>query len=351
MKDERGCMPRRCLLLFLFLLPVVEAMVDDTNLSFSNEKEVWNIYHDRQSTKIAGSCGGPEQTTGRMWKRRLLVWSPIHSPSSESSPRRTGSGHLFPSWALLLFLVMVCPSVSAFSLPSVPSRQSLRHWRPSPSSSTTQLAADLSFSGDSRASIQVKEMLNASLQEWLDTPEASDLTLLGSELMKQSGGDSTLWECQQPRIDFMGLDLQPTFTQRLKRNNGVVTVQVLDSRTDILSNNNPANQVVGSLMSLAKFAGQSVIRVQKSTSSGPNRSILQVDLTLTLKVPLPPFILLPPGFNSVGSSVVKRTGDSRTKQLLDDLNNAYQKWAKAKVISASTNNTSSSTDQEQGVNK
>jgi hypothetical protein len=35
--------------------------------------------------------------------------------------------------------------------------------------------------------------------------------------------------------------------------------------------------------------------------------------------------LIPPGFNSIGSAIVRRAGKSRTKQLLNDLQTAYDK--------------------------
>eukprot|EP00429_Kryptoperidinium_foliaceum_P032127 CAMPEP_0176135512 /NCGR_PEP_ID=MMETSP0120_2-20121206/68748_1 /TAXON_ID=160619 /ORGANISM="Kryptoperidinium foliaceum, Strain CCMP 1326" /LENGTH=253 /DNA_ID=CAMNT_0017471229 /DNA_START=45 /DNA_END=806 /DNA_ORIENTATION=+ len=197
---------------------------------------------------------------------------------------------------------------------------------PSPS----RLFSKISFQGDTTAKLELDAPAH-HVQKWLSTPSASDVHLLGSIDATQK--DEGLWECLQPRIDFMGLDLQPVFVHRISRresasrNTGshLVEVQVIDSRTDILGTGN-ANQAVGSLMSKAKFSGQSRFRVQEHRRTA---TVMEVDLKLGLHVPLPPFVLLPPGFNSIGSSIIKRTGRSRTEKLLRDLERAYFEWAAA----------------------
>lgn len=189
--------------------------------------------------------------------------------------------------------------------------------------SSTRLAADLSFSGDSNALLEFDAPVT-HVQEWLQNAAASDMQLLGTSDATRLSKDPTLWECKQPRIDFMGLDLQPYFIHRVERRTGnIVTVEVVDSRTDVLNPNNPANQVVGSLMARAKFSGASRIQARGKGQ----KCQLVVDLTLTLHVPLPPFVLLPPGFNSVGSSIVTRAGKGRTQKLVQDLKVAYCEWA------------------------
>jgi hypothetical protein len=201
-------------------------------------------------------------------------------------------------------------------------------------SNTRRSMADLKFSGDSRASLEFEVRSVDHVMEWLQTPSASDFQLLGTTdatLVHESDG---LWDCPQPRIEFMGLDLQPTFVHKLHRQpNTVIVVEVVDSRTDVLNPNNPANRAVGSLLGRAKFKGKSIIQAAAVSSTTDNIDIeacrLRVDLTLTLHVPLPPFVLIPPGFNSIGSTIVKRTGKSRTEQLLRDLKDAYFEWAEA----------------------
>lgn len=192
-----------------------------------------------------------------------------------------------------------------------------------PSATATQLTADLSFQGDARSYLEFDAPVK-HVQEWLETPSASDLTLLGStNAFQQPNG---LWECQQPRIAFMGLDLQPCFIYDVQRQStsAVVVVEVVDSRTDVLNDKGRAAQLVESLMGRAKFSGKSVIQVKETVSS---HCRLEIDLTLRLHVPLPPFVPIPPGLNSIGSTLVKRTGSSRTGKLLEDLKRSYLEWA------------------------
>jgi Protein of unknown function (DUF1997) len=193
-----------------------------------------------------------------------------------------------------------------------------------PPTSSSQLSADLFFKGDARSYLEF-DAPHEHVQEWLRTPSASDLILLGStNASKQPNG---LWECQQPRIAFMGLDLQPYFVYDLQRKltSTEVVVEVVDSKTNILNSNNRAAKLVKSFMERAKFSGKSIIQAMESTSQHKCR--LEINLDLTLHVPLPPFVPIPPGLNAIGSTLVKRTGMSRTEKLLEDLKRSYLEWA------------------------
>jgi hypothetical protein len=198
------------------------------------------------------------------------------------------------------------------------------------STSSKQLRADLSFKGDARSYLEF-DAPPGHVQKWLRTPDASDLTLLGSaNASKQANG---LWECQQPQIAFMGLDLQPYFVYDLQRrpSSTAVVVEVVDSRTDILNGNNRAAKIVEAFMGRAKFSGKSTIQAMECTSRHCCR--LEIILDLTLHVPLPPFVPIPPGINAIGSTLVKRTGISRTEKLLEDLKRSYFEWAKRETSS------------------
>jgi hypothetical protein len=108
-------------------------------------------------------------------------------------------------------------------------------------------------------------------------------------------------------------------------------VTIVEARTDI-EKHNRANQAVARVMKQSQFTGKSVIRaVEGSTSrqgSTTSTCHLEVDLSLTINILLPKFLLLPPGFNMIGSAFVGWTGQSRTKQLLEDLRDAYQESIK-----------------------
>jgi hypothetical protein len=224
---------------------------------------------------------------------------------------------------------------------------------------TTSLAGTLSFSGDSSATLEFLAE-PSSVQEWLQSP-ASDFYLLGTTDATQQQQRTTaaddpnhdddekvvvLWNCRQPRINFLGLDVVPVFVCQLERSSSTTTVSIVQARTEIFngddtvddnsstsstSTSNRANHLVASVMERSTFVGNSVIRASSSATNTNGASCqLSVDLSLTLQVPLPPYVLLPPGFNSLGSVIVRRTGRSRTKQLLQTLKQAYQEWVHTK---------------------
>mmetsp|Transcript_15617 Transcript_15617/g.27126 ORF Transcript_15617/g.27126 Transcript_15617/m.27126 type:complete len:288 (-) Transcript_15617:333-1196(-) len=193
--------------------------------------------------------------------------------------------------------------------------------------SPSRLFGTLSWSGDAKASIVVKETKSSqgnglSIQDWLDDPTASNLALLGTPDVEER--NDGLFHCRQPGIDFLGLALQPIFVNKIDRTkNGTATVSIMDAQTEIKGGNsgrtaNLANNAIQGIMQDSKFQGRSVIRANDKT--------LSVDLTLTLNVSLPPFVLLPPGFNNMGIAIIKRTGQARSKQLLQDLHRNYQEW-------------------------
>jgi hypothetical protein len=190
----------------------------------------------------------------------------------------------------------------------------------------TSLAATLSFDGDSRASMSWNAPAE-SVQEFLQSP-ASDFDLMGTKDAKQQPS-SNLWDCRQPRIDFLGIDLVPILVNNVKRAPpDAVTVSIIEARTEIAGTPSPANRVVASLLEKSKFVGKSRVRARKEGRG--SACTVSVDLNLKLEVPLPPFMLLPPGFNSLGSAIIGQTGKTRTKQFLTSLKQAYEKWAAEK---------------------
>ena len=221
----------------------------------------------------------------------------------------------------------------------------IRHIKQATTSRSVRLSANqLSFSGDSKASIRIP-FPKDSFRSWLHSSD-SNLRLLGSDdatqqQQQEEEEDEGLWYCPQPRVEFLGLDLVPVFVNRLEHSphDGSTTVHIVEAKTEILqsSANNAANRLVASLMERATFQGKSVIRVDddeeeeeydgENDDAGNNpRCRLSVDLNLKLQVPLPRFLPLPPGFNSIGSAIVRRTGQTRTKQLLQDLEQDFKEF-------------------------
>ena len=235
------------------------------------------------------------------------------------------SSRLFGLQLVCLFLLLLLQSdtVKSFApTPAAPLRVLLS--RSSKTTTTTfQLDATISWSGDASTSLEFSAP-TASVQEWLiQSPQDSDMYLLGSTKPMQRGDGN--WDCPQPKVEFLGLALLPVFVNGLARDppTNTVTVTILEARTDI-EKDSRANQVVANVLKQSQFMGKSVIRALEGSDQGICQ--LDIDLSLTIQIPLPKFSFLPPGFNMIGNAIVARTGRSRTKQLLENLRDEYQAW-------------------------
>ena len=211
---------------------------------------------------------------------------------------------------------------------------------------SSQLYGKLSWSGDSRASMDWDNAPIELVQEWLQTPEASDLPLMGvddatpkKQHHQQTNIIKNVWNARQPRINFLGIDLVPIFVNEVhRRPPESVTVSILEATTEISEDERPsaANRAVAGLLEKSTFMGKSKIRAHtKSSTSGKKKTtIVSVDLVLTMQLSLPALVLLPPGFNSLGSQIIRQTGKTRTKRLLENLETSYQVWATNKMKQA-----------------
>eukprot|EP00980_Cylindrotheca_fusiformis_P004248 scaffold918_cov126-Cylindrotheca_fusiformis.AAC.27 len=195
-----------------------------------------------------------------------------------------------------------------------------RNYRSSRNSSVLS-ASVLSFAGDTCATLELNAPLE-SVQEFLQSSH-SDRYLLGTDVYTKR--EDGLWDCHQPVIEFFGLSLRPVFVHRLDRESpSQVSINIVDARTDIVKNpESRTNKAAASILEASSFVGEGVVSAKPGATSGACE--LSVDLSLTLHIPLPRFMLIPPGFNSIGSAIVRRAGKSRTKELLKSLQRAYDK--------------------------
>jgi hypothetical protein len=253
----------------------------------------------------------------------------MENTTTETIGRQRSKHRACHGLLVCLFLLLQSDTVNCFAptLSSVlPVSLSSKSFK---TTTTFQLDATISWSGDANASLEFSAP-TASVQEWLfQSPQDSDVYLLGSTKPRQRADGN--WDCPQPQVELLGLALFPVFVNGLARDppTNTVTVTIVEARTDI-EKDSRANQVVASVMKQSQFTGRSVIRAVQGGSSNSRQATtcqLTVDLSLTVNIPLPKFSLLPPGFNTIGSIIVARTGRSRTKQLLEDLRDAYQAWA------------------------
>lgn len=184
--------------------------------------------------------------------------------------------------------------------------------------------ATMNFNGESSSNLIVSLPAGASpsrsLPEWLKRSD-SDAHLLGAkEFEPRSDG---LWDCIQPTIGWFGLKLSPVFTNQLDRSHQRAVVTIVDARTDIISGR-IAGSVISTVMEKATFVGRNAVSC-KDHDEGV--WTLSSDFSLTLQVPFPPLVLLPPGFNTIGSRIVSSTCEKRVTENLEGLREAYLAWA------------------------
>lgn len=182
----------------------------------------------------------------------------------------------------------------------------------------------MNFKGESSSNLIVSLPPDASpsrsLPEWLQRSD-SDAPLLGTEkFVARSDG---LWDCVQPEIGWFGLKLRPVFVNKLERSPQEAVVNIIDARTDIISGR-AAGSVISMVMEKATFVGGNSVSWKEG---GDGIWTLSADFSLTLQIPFPRLVLLPPGFNMVGSQIVRSTCKKRVKQNLEDLREAYLVWA------------------------
>jgi len=222
--------------------------------------------------------------------------------------------------------------------------------------STHLSARGINFAGDSTSAVFVphppvpstgqpnpQRTLTAYLRS-----TASDGVLLGTSNYARREG-TELYEAYQPEIDWFGLRLVPVFVNQIDRpadTQEVVYVDIREARTDIAGGRPPGNRAraIADIMKRSEFSGR--YELLWESASGLRAAAAQqrdggeendgqgggwklnADLTLVLSVPLPKLVPLPPGFNTVGSRIVRSTCRKRVEDQLRQLRQAYIEWAR-----------------------
>ena len=225
--------------------------------------------------------------------------------------------------AYLLVLLLVC--VSSFS----PSYCNQRY-----TGSSTKLFGTIKFVGNAQVSYDTPPIVissqddeDKSLSKFFTT-SASDEVLCGGEtntiIEDNDNGDGVLWESRQAEIGWFGMTLSPIFINRITKNTDNVVVSLEDSTTEVLESGRLGlGNTLASAMKLSNFEGRNVVTYKSNDDQGYT---LDGALQLTLTIELPPFLPLPPGFNSIGSRIVQSTCKGRLKQNLVEISGAYLKW-------------------------
>lgn len=223
---------------------------------------------------------------------------------------------------------------------------------------------------------------NCALTDFLGSEQANTLLLGTSNALQRDDG---LWECLQPPVPWFGLEIVPAFVTKLGKShvsenkeqdespyNYHVNVSIVEARTDIRDNKINKNDRDGSDTPLPPKKRANLIQnvMDGSTMSGSNMFtispmvipqskeqalllskdygtdttdktrvggwLLTSDFSLTLEVAFPEYLPVPPGFNAIGSRIIKRTCTKRVKQNLIEICNAYVEWATATTNTCTT---------------
>lgn len=203
-----------------------------------------------------------------------------------------------------------------------------------PRETDTGLFGTLRFAGDAEITADIPPG-GASLARFFAS-EAADPILVGvtndsstyRRLESDYGGDgtTTTLECRQKSLtDFLGLTLTPVLTSRITKSvdEGGLVVDILDARTEVSEGR--IGNTLRRLLERAKFVGSN--RVSWTEHGGGYRLVARMDLLIT--VDLPPLLPLPPGFNSLGSRIVRSQSRGRLQESVDDIARAYREWSES----------------------
>lgn len=208
--------------------------------------------------------------------------------------------------------------------------------------STTSLFGTIRFVGSASArlstppSVTADEEAGKCLSSFL-TSAASDSVLLGTKKCKRTNAyeenaTEEVWECRQANVEWFGMQLTPIFVNSIEKDpsQSKVVISIIDAKTEIAKGGR-IGSTLSSVMERSVFEGRNSISWRKGGDLGSNDGdsqtyTLEGDLRLTLTIDLPPFLPLPPGFNTIGSKIVARTCKERLRQNLRDISEAYSEW-------------------------
>jgi hypothetical protein len=160
---------------------------------------------------------------------------------------------------------------------------------------------------------------------------------LGSDEVSKTG-DGT-YKAVLPSISWFGMELVPTFFQRIsirgeendEDNNDtdtvIVKVSIEDSEVNAQKNSRMSG-LVEKMMKTCSFQGSNEVKCTRVDGhDGEKQWMLTSDFTLNLQVPLGSrLMILPPGFNTIGSRIVKSTVEKRVKENLLKLAEGYHEF-------------------------
>ncbi len=174
-----------------------------------------------------------------------------------------------------------------------------------------------------------------TLQKFLRSQQTYPLILGSEDITKQSDGT---YQSILPSISWFGLEVEPRLVNRISYSeitkgdtdtaSGLqLSVCIENSSVELRGENGRerTDGLVANIMKKCSFRGGNQIQLCRSDEED-NVWELSSNLSLMLTIPLGSrLMLLPPGFQSIGSRIVRATCDKRVKENLAKLKEEYQK--------------------------
>ncbi|KAL1508729.1 hypothetical protein AB1Y20_004824 [Prymnesium parvum] len=157
------------------------------------------------------------------------------------------------------------------------------------------------------------------LGEWLAS-EDSRVALLGSGAHEQKANGR--WVCRQPPVGWFGVQLLPVFISSIEQSTSgnKISVRILESRTEVqAAGDSFTARTMSAIMERVTISGDNTFTWRAADDGWHMRAKLQ----LTFSVPIPPFLPVPPGFNSIGSRIVQSTCQARLTQTMEDVRTSF----------------------------
>ncbi len=194
----------------------------------------------------------------------------------------------------------------------------------------------IDFEGNAMASIQILDENNdngRTLQNFLTSQQTYPLILGSEDVTEQSDGT---YHSILPSITWFGLEVEPRLVNRIsyseinKGNTGAglqLSVCIENSCVEMKGGNgrDRTDGLIANIMKRCSFGGGNQMLLCRSGEED-NIWVLSSNFSLTLTIPLGSrLMILPPGFQSIGSRIVRATCDKRVKENLAKLKEEYQK--------------------------
>ena len=240
---------------------------------------------------------------------------------------------------LILLRMLPLPIKLAYSFSPSNINNSSRHQTRVTTKHSTQLFGTIRFIGSAKAQHSTPPINtngeNKSLSTFLTT-SASTPSLLGTEISRctkinnneEGSSGVEVWECRQAPVGWFGMTIEPVFINQIEKNpdEESVIISIIDARTEVEQGGRLGNTFV-SAMKRSKFEGRNIVTWKEADNTTTDQIYaLEGSLTLTLTINLPPYLPTPPGFNTIGSTIVERTCKDRLRLSLRTLSEAYMEW-------------------------